>query len=131
MSSLPLPPKYTKLGTAFPMSERAARVWLNSYDKWVDLWNKHEKDSKLPLGPDWEDAGTVGVHIISALGFSPRNTSGTIGIVRMKGFIVYEKGMSFIRNKSKSDAIAWAGWIIDPYKITEPFVEPMPNSLVQ
>ena len=49
---LPLPPKYVTGANnplIRPMSEKAARAWLASYDAWVALWNRHERDQALPL----------------------------------------------------------------------------------
>ena len=128
---LPRPPRNAvRLGReVFSMSEQAARAWLASYDEWVDLWNKHERDINLPLSPEWEDAEKISqFRIRSALLFRAREKE-VYGFIRMEGFRDFGNELSCLRKKSKPDVIVWGAWSRYHRDNVAPFVEPIPRAV--
>jgi hypothetical protein len=115
----PMPPKSFKrsgLCTIHPMSLSDAEYWVASYDKWVDLWNKHERSRDLPLSPDWPEADTTAAAMFGrgVLMFSPRTCvwPGEKAVIKAD-FSIYHKGWSFCRNHLPIERIKWAGWLVE------------------
>ena len=112
MSALPLPPHRPGWGQFVPMTEDEAIYWVNSYNAWVEVWNRHERDRNLPLNPEWPEAASIVI-------FSPRDAisftdrwTGLTAIMRIKGFETYHKGfMNCLRHTiDDTSKIVWAGW---------------------
>lgn len=104
---LPLPPDYIirEYGRpARPMKVNEARHWAESFNRWVEKWNRHECDVNLPLSPDWDEA--TDVHIFgpkSAIGFEVPGLG--LGIMRIAGYSPFHGGWSFCRNPVDAERI--------------------------
>jgi hypothetical protein len=96
-----------------PMSLDDAKRWIDSYNRWVEVWNKHETSKDLPLSPEWPEADKVasgmGAIPASVLAFHPKNGI-TIGLIRLRKWRSYHNGWSLCRNQADATNIIWAGW---------------------
>ena len=110
-AQIALPPPYPKWKFR-PMRRREAEAWLERYNAWVDVWNRHETDLALPLSPDWPEAVSVFAPGLpeSALVFRPRDGQAGLGVIRLKNWRPYAPGWSFCRMPASAERIVWAGW---------------------
>ena len=99
-----------------PMGLDDARHWIDSYNRWVEVWNKHETSKNLPLNPEWPEAdkvANIGYIPTSVLAFIPKSgagLSGPLGFIRIMGWKWYYRGSSLLRNHADASKIVWAGW---------------------
>lgn len=114
MSAVPLPLRAIR-GRFEPMTGAEARYWTASHAAWVEVWNRHERDRSLPLGPEWPEAQTLAwiSGPQSALAFIVRETSRW-GVMRFRDFRVFHPGWSSCRNAADIDKLVWAGWRVRP-----------------
>lgn len=102
-----------KMSCKQPMSLGEAGRWIDSYNRWVEVWNKHEASKDLPLNPEWPEAAKVaniGYIPTSVLAFIPKTgagLSGPHGFIRIKGWKWLSNGF---RNHADASQIVWAGW---------------------
>lgn len=97
-----------------PMSWAEARHWIASFNAWVETWNSHERDIKLPLSPEWPDAHWLYMgRPRSVFAFIDKGTERT-GFMRVDGYRHYHKGWSFCRNPIDPDKVTWGGWFTEP-----------------
>ena len=94
----PIPPASSRCDS--PMTMEDVEFWIDSYNRWVELWNKHETSKDLPLSPEWPEAYNVasGIGDIpkSALAFVPgRKIGGKMGIIRLGKWQAFHRGWSF------------------------------------
>jgi hypothetical protein len=111
MFDLPMPPR-NRYRLSKPMLVTEARYWIASYNAWVAIWNRHERDTNLELAPPWAEAWFVSFVFCggrSVLGFKVR-TSGHLGLIRLRGWSAFERGSSMCRQPAAIDQVAWAGW---------------------
>jgi hypothetical protein len=111
----PAAPAHMACNQAMSLDE--VELWIDRYNRWVELWNKHETSKDLPLNPGWPEADKVasGIGSIpkSVFAFVPKSgvrLSGPLGVIRIKGWESYHKGWSMCRNPVDPGKIIWAGW---------------------
>ncbi|MDE2067151.1 MAG: hypothetical protein KGK01_00085 [Bradyrhizobium sp.] len=98
------------------MSLDDVTFWIDSYNRWVEVWNRHETSKDLPLNPEWPEAdkvANIGYIPTSVLAFIPKGAprlSGPLGFIRIKGWKSYYDGWSLCRNQADASNIIWAGW---------------------
>jgi hypothetical protein len=99
-----------------PMSLDDVTLWIDRYNRWVEVWNRHETSKNLPLNPEWPEAdkiANIGYVPRSVLAFAPKGVtrlSGPLGFIRLKKWQPYHKGWSLCRNPADGSNIIWAGW---------------------
>ena len=58
--TVPFPPESVRAlkgrMATFPVSRDCTGFWLDSFNAWVELWNKHESCRDLPCNPEWPEA---------------------------------------------------------------------------
>jgi hypothetical protein len=98
-----------------PMSLAEATYWIDSYNAWVEVWNRHETSRDLPLNPEWPKASSVAIfNCNSVLAFVPRNERRT-GFIRLAKWQPYHKGfLNCCRNRADPANIIWAAWRHSP-----------------
>jgi hypothetical protein len=110
MSDCPTPP--ARYNTE-PMTMADAKRWIDTYDAWVEVWNRHERSRDLPPAPEWPEAhvGASGIGGIpaSVLVFRPR-AGDRVGLIRLRKWRPYRRGWSYCRNEADAANIIWAGW---------------------
>lgn len=113
----PLPPTNMRQPTA-PMTMAEAEYWIASHATWAEVWNRHERDRSLPLGPEWPEATTTALlrpWPKGCLAFRVRAT-GMSAIMRFRKFNACYPGLyDRRRNAGDLDRLLWAGWWDIPY----------------
>jgi hypothetical protein len=103
---------------AEPMTVADAKHWIASYNAWVEVWNRHERDRDLPLSPEWSDAYLLGGAIpASVLAFKPRTGQSHEhlllngwGFIRLRKWRPFHRGWSYCRTQADPANIVWACW---------------------
>lgn len=93
-----------------------ADIVVASYNEWVTLWNKHERNRRLELSPPWEFAANPWWVSGPRSGFMFRiNGHRRWGIMRIAGWSAWMPSRHaldgrFLRQKIDFNKIVWAGW---------------------
>lgn len=102
---------------AFPASRDSIGLWLDSFNAWVELWNRHEIRPDLPWQPEWLDARFIhcGLSHESNRAFSIRNQKHIVHLFfRTRSYKIWSREGSFLRCRLSMRDIAWACWTVAP-----------------
>ncbi len=105
----PLPPAYSKRRFR-PMAWRDVQFWLERYNAFVEVWNRHEMDRSLPLAARWAEADMIfdpGLPA-SALTFRPHGQEAVA--IRLRRWQRFAPGWSFCRVPAPLERVIWAAW---------------------
>lgn len=109
-----LPPKsFWRKGHGFdPMPCAEAAQWIDSYNAWAEVWNKHERSLDLQLSPPWPEAEYVWIAgTRNTMGFIPRTgRQRRMGVIHFTRWSPFAGGWSFCRAPASAEKITWAGW---------------------
>lgn len=114
-AQLPPPPRmYSAYNWIGPACIAEAVRFIDRYNAWVALWNRHELDQSLPIGPEPECGGEFHKWVReSALICRDRPGNPNSGLVmRLLGWSTWEpKARQHIRRRADIGTLVWAGWL--------------------
>ena len=88
---------------------------LGAFNRWVEMWNRHEASRDLPLSPKSDEGTYCWVMTSKSVLYWRDFITGTDCVMRVKGWQNFTKQPSPFQKQTADPAdVIWAAWLPSP-----------------